>query len=58
MAVTEEPDTSMVDASQQNLEAARSFSEEKSEVPYYIIGGAGALILILLFAGIIKIAKS
>ena len=58
MAVTEEPDTSMVDASQQNLEAARSFSEGKSEVPYYIIGGAGALILILLFAGIIKIAKS
>ena len=58
MAVTEEPDTSMVDASQQNLEAARSFSEEKSEVPYYIIGGAGALILILLFVGIIKIAKS
>ncbi|MFQ6817681.1 MAG: D-alanyl-D-alanine carboxypeptidase family protein [Blautia sp.] len=58
MAVTEEPDTSMVDASQQNLEAARSFSEEKSEVPYYIISGAGALILILLFVGIIKIAKS
>ena len=58
VAVTEEPDTSMVDASQQNLEAARSFSEGKSEVPYYIIGGAGALILILLFAGIIKIAKS
>ena len=58
MAVTEEPDTSMVDASQQNLEAARSFSEGKSEVPYYIIGGAGALILILLFVGIIKIAKS
>lgn len=58
MAVTEEPNTSMVDASQQNLEAARSFSEEKSEVPYYIISGAGALILILLFVGIIKIAKS
>ena len=58
VAVTEEPDTSMVDASQQNLEAARSFSEEKSEVPYYIISGAGALILILLFVGIIKIAKS
>ena len=58
VAVAEEPDTSMVDASQQNLEAARSFSEGKSEVPYYIIGGAGALILILLFAGIIKIAKS
>ena len=58
VAVAEEPDTSMVDASQQNLEAARSFSEEKTEVPYYIIGGAGALILILLFAGIIKIAKS
>ena len=58
MAVTEEPDTSMVDASQQNLEAARSFSEGKSEVPYYIISGAGALILILLFVGIIKIAKS
>ena len=58
VAVTEEPDTSMVDASQQNLEAARSFSEGKSEVPYYIIGGAGALILILLFVGIIKIAKS
>ena len=58
MAVTEEPDTSMVDASQQNLEAARSFSEEKSEVPYYIISGAGPLILILLFVGIIKIAKS
>ena len=56
VAVTEEPDTSMVDASQQNLEAARSFSEGKSEVPYYIIGGAGALIL--LFVGIIKIAKS
>lgn len=58
VAVTEEPDTSMVDSSQQNLEAARSFSEGKSEVPYYIIGGAGALILILLFVGIIKIAKS
>lgn len=58
VAVTEEPDTSMVDASQQNLEAAHSFSEGKSEVPYYIIGGAGALILILLFVGIIKIAKS
>ena len=58
VAVAEEPDTSMVDASQQNLEAARSFSEGRSDVPYYIIGGVGALILILLFAGIIKISKS
>lgn len=58
MAVVQEQDTTLVDQSQQNLAAAQDYSASHTNVPYYIIGGVGALLLILLLAGIIRTAKA
>lgn len=43
---------------QANMEAAKKYSDSKSEAPYYIIGGIGAAILLLLVFYITRIVKS
>ena len=51
-------DTSVADAGKANLLAARQFSSEKTQIPYFIIGGIGLILFILLFIKMIKIIKS
>ena len=58
MADTQEEDTSLVDTSVQNIDAARNYTENRNNLPYFIIGGVGILLLLLILLRIIKIAKS
>lgn len=58
MAAVQEQDKSLAEQSQQNLAAAQNYSVSHTNLPYYIIGGAGALLVILILAGVIKTAKS
>lgn len=57
MAATPEEDTSLYDASTQNLQDAQNASTH-SDLPYFLIGGAGLVLLILIFLRIIKVAKA
>lgn len=41
-----------------NMEAARLYTENKSQVPYYLIAAGGLLLFILCIWGIVKVAKS
>ena len=58
MVATQEEDTSLVDTSVQNMDAARNYTENRNNLPYFIIGGVGILLLLLILLRIIKIAKS
>ena len=58
MAATQDEDTSLVDTSVQNMDAARTYTENRNNLPYFIIGGVGILLLLLILLRIIKIAKS
>ena len=58
MAATQDEDTSLVDTSVQNMDAARNYTENRNNLPYFIIGGVGILLLLLILLRIIKIAKS
>ena len=58
MAATQEEDTSLVDTSVQNMDTARNYTENRNNLPYFIIGGVGILLLLLILLRIIKIAKS
>ena len=58
MAAVQEQDNSLAEQSQQNLAAAQNYSSSHSSLPYYIIGGVSALLVILILVGIIKTAKS
>lgn len=58
MAATQGEDTSLVDTSVQNMDAARNYTENRNNLPYFIIGGVGILLLLLILLRIIKIAKS
>ena len=51
-------DTSVADAGKANLLAAQQFSSQKTQIPYFIIGGIGLILFILLFIKMIKIIKS
>ena len=42
----------------ENMEAARAFSESASPVPYFLIGGVGLVLLILLIWKIVRIIRS
>lgn len=44
--------------SEENLTAAKEYSENKSYVPYFVIGGIGTLLLVLVFIWMIKILRS
>ena len=58
MAATQDEDTSLVDTSVQNMDAARNYTENRNNLPYFIIGGVGILLLLLILLRFIKIAKS
>lgn len=58
MAAVQEQDTTLIDESQKNLQAAQDFSQAHTEIPYYLIAGGGALVLLFLIFMIVKIAKS
>lgn len=58
MAATPEEDTSLYDASVQNLQAAQDYSASRSYIPYFVIGGIGVVLLILILLRIIKITKA
>lgn len=58
MAAVQEQDTTLIDESRKNLQAAQEFSQAHTEIPYYLIAGGGALVLLFLIFMIIKIAKS
>lgn len=58
MMATEEQDNTVLLNSEQNLKEARDFSANKNMIPYYLIGGAGAVLFLLLLIWMIKIIKS
>lgn len=58
MAAELEQDTALLDQSQQNIKAAQDFSQSHTNLPYYLIAGGGALVLLFLLFMIIKIARS
>lgn len=58
MAAVQEQDTTLIDESQKNLQAAQDFSQSHTKIPYYLIAGGGALVLLFLIFMIVKIAKS
>ena len=58
MAAVQEQDTALTDTGEKNIEAARNYSEKHTAVPYYVIAGAGILLLGFLIYRIIKTAKS
>lgn len=55
---SEEQDNSLLTKGQENMDAARELSETKTPVPYYVIGGIGVFLLLLLILWIVKIVKS
>lgn len=55
--IAEEANTDAV-TGQQNMEAAKNFSESHSETPYYIIGGIGLAFLLVFVFLITRIVKS
>ena len=58
MAATTEEDTSLADEGAQNIEAARKYSAGRSQVPYFVIGGVGVLLLLLILLRMIKVIKN
>ena len=58
MAATQDEDTSLIDASVQNIDAAKNYTANRNNLPYFIIGGVGILLLLLILLRIIKVAKS
>ena len=57
MAAVQEQDTALTDTGEKNIEAARNYSEKHTAVPYYVIAGAGILLLGFLIYRIIKNSK-
>jgi D-alanyl-D-alanine carboxypeptidase len=55
---SQEEDTSSIIDGEANLKEAQEFSQNQSIAPYLMIGGVGALLLILLLICIIKVMKS
>lgn len=58
METTHEDSSSFAAESEQNIQAAKEYSENRSPIPYALIGGAGFLLMILLIWRIIKVSKS
>lgn len=53
-----ESTTAEVQENDDNMDAAKAYSESRSTIPYFVIGGAGLLILILLLWRMIRIIRS
>ena len=59
MSVTSpEEDTAVIEASTQNLTNAQNYTASHTSVPYFVIGGIGLLLLLLILFRIVKVAKS
>ncbi len=59
MAVVEENiDTTLIETGQKNLQAAENYTLNKSIVPYCIIGGVFAVLLVLLIILMVKVIKA
>ena len=58
MLATQEQDNSIFVNSEKNMKAAQDFTAGKSIIPYYLIGGAGVLLFILLILWMRKIIKA
>lgn len=54
----EKVDTTIIEENQKNVQEAAQFTEDKSYIPYGIIGGIAVLLFILCIIGIVKTAKS
>lgn len=55
---SEESTTTEVQENDDNMDAAKAYSESRSPIPYFVIGGVGVLLLILLLWRMIKIIRS
>ena len=53
-----EEDTAVIEASTQNLTNAQDYTVSHTSVPYFVIGGIGLLLLLLILFRIVKVAKS
>lgn len=58
LEVTQVQDTTSVQEGEQNMQAAKSFSQAHTNIPYFVIAGAFLFLLILLIWKIVKIIKS
>ena len=58
LEVTQVQDTTSVQEGEQNMQAAKSFSQAHTNIPYFVIAGAFLFLLILLIWRIVKIIKS
>ena len=58
MAATQEQDTTLTDDGHKNMSAAQTYSSNRTDVPYFVIGGVGILLLLLILLRIIKVANS
>ncbi len=57
LEVTQVQDTTSVQEGEQNMQAAKSFSQAHTNIPYFVIAGAFLFLLILLIWKIVKIIK-
>ena len=55
---SEESTTTEVQENDDNMDAAKAYSESRSPIPYFVIGGVSVLLLILLLWRMIKIIRS
>ncbi len=58
LEVAQADDTSIVQKGEQNMQAAKDYSDSHTYVPYYVIAGALFLLLIFFIWRIVKVAKS
>ena len=59
MSVTSpEEDAAVIEASTQNLTNAQDYTVSHTSVPYFVIGGIGLFLLLLILFRIVKVAKS
>lgn len=55
---SEESTTTEVQENDDNMDAAKAYSESRSPIPYFVIGGVGVLLLLLLLWRMIKIIRA
>ena len=58
LEIVQADDTESVQKGEQNMQAAREYSENHTQIPYFLIAGVFLLLLLLLIWRIVKIAKS
>ena len=58
LEVAQSEDTASVQTGEQNMQAAKDYSENHTEVPYFVIAGVFLLLLILLIWRMVKVIKA